>query len=160
MALSTLGVRLGYCVATTAGTAPTTGYTELVGIKSIPAVGGAPETYDATSLNATQFKEYVQGLMDTGGALELRFNNTNEIQTQWGNLVTAYEADKVLTSPKGIWFAVIIPGLTNGFYLEGTPSILGLAQIDVGNVLEVSGYVTPTKILGWSAKATIGTTTP
>lgn len=155
MALSTLGIKIGYCVATTAGTAPTSGYTELVGIKSIPAIGGAPETYESTTLNETEFKTYVMGLMDTGGSIELKFNNTDAFQTAWAALKSASDTDAALSSPKGYWFCIIIPGLTKGFYFEGRPAALALSQIDVGNVLEASGYVTLTKVKGWDTAATL-----
>lgn len=42
--LSTVGAKVAYCVATTAGTRPTTGYVDLVGITEAPEIDLSTET--------------------------------------------------------------------------------------------------------------------
>ena len=65
-------------------------------------------------------------------------------------------ATEANASGKAMWFAVVIPGLTKSFYFAGTPSPLGLSAIEVDSVLEISGYITPSKIVGWETKPTDG----
>ena len=49
--LSTAGVSVQYAVEATAGTRPTTGYTTLTGMKSIPSLNPAPDTIETTDLS-------------------------------------------------------------------------------------------------------------
>ena len=148
--LSTAGVSLQYAVEATAGERPTTGYAPITGIKSIPSLNPAPDTIETTDLSQTEFKTYIDGLKDLGGALEFTANLTQELQTLWDTIVSAYVDGK--ETGKSMWFAVVIPGLTNAFYFRGNPSTQGLPAIEVNNVLETSLYITPTLVDGWKAK--------
>lgn len=150
--LSTAGVSLQYAVETSAGTRPTTGYAPITGIKSIPSLNPAPDTIETTDLSQTEFKTYIDGLKDLGGALEFTANLTQELQTLWDTIVAAYVEGK--GTGKSMWFAVVIPGLTNAFYFRGNPSTQGLPAIEVNSVLETSLYITPTLVDGWEAKPT------
>ena len=98
--LSTAGIHLYYAVETTKGTRPTaqSAYTDLVGVKSIPSMNPAPETLETTDLNQTEYKTYIDGLKDLGGALEFTFNLTQELVTMWATLMEAYEAAKAAES--------------------------------------------------------------
>ena len=140
--LSTAGIRLKYAVEETAGTRPTTGYTEIQGIKSTPSLNPAPETLETTTLNETEYKTYVDGLKDLGGALEFAFNLTQNLIEEWDELMTAYEEAK--TAGKAVWFLIDIPSITNGWYFRGNPSSLGLPETSVNSVLETVAYITPT----------------
>lgn len=148
--LSTAGVSLQYAVEATAGERPTTGYAPITGIKSIPSLNPAPDTIETTDLSQTEFKTYIDGLKDLGGALEFTANLTQELQTLWDTIVSAYVDGK--ETGKSMWFAVVIPGLTNAFYFRGNPSTQGLPAIEVNSVLETSLYITPTLVDGWEAK--------
>lgn len=142
--LSTAGIHLYYAVESTKGTRPTaqSAYTDLVGVKSIPSMNPAPETLETTDLNQTEYKTYIDGLKDLGGALEFTFNLTQELVTMWSTLMEAYEAAK--TAEKATWFFIDIPGLTNGLYFTGNPSNMGIPEAAVNSVLEITNYITPT----------------
>lgn len=140
--LSTAGIKFGYAVETTAGTRPETGFTALVGIKSIPELNPSPETIDVTTLDATEYKEYIEGLKDLGGALGFTANLTQAFYDQWKTLVAAYDTAK--GANKAMWFTVYIPGITEAVFFKGTPSKLGVPAAEVGNVLETTVYITPT----------------
>jgi len=151
--LSTAGVTVQYAVETVAGTMPTTGYTALTGIKSIPDLNPEPSNLETTTLDELEWRTYIPGLKDPGGALAFGANNTEAFQTEWESLVTAVEdaADTGMAT----WFAIVIPGLTKAFYFAGKPSPLGLSAIEVDSVLEIEGYISPSKIEGWKAKPTV-----
>lgn len=150
--LNTLGVTLNYCVEATAGTMPKTGYTNLAGVKSIPDLDPQPTALDATPLDETEWKRYVPGLKDVGGALAFKFNNSDGFQTAWNAMKDAEEA---LTGGKKMWFSINIPGLAKSFYFAGKPDDLGLSAMEVDSVLEINGYITPSLIAGWDTKATL-----
>lgn len=142
--LSTAGIHLYYAVEQTAGTRPTTksDYTDLVGVKSIPSLNPAPETLETTDLNQTEYKTYIDGLKDLGGALEFNFNLTQDLVDMWEEMMEAYETAKATN--KAIWFLIDIPGLTNGLYFPGNPSSMGIPEAEVSSVLEITNYITPT----------------
>ena len=139
--LSTIGVQLHYCVETTAGERPTTGYTRVYGIKSTPSLNPAPDTLETTTLDELVYKTYVYGLKDLGGALEFTFNLTQDLVTKWDALMTAYAAGKA--DGKKTWFAIVVPGLEDAFYFPGNPSAMGLPETAVNSVLEITNYITP-----------------
>ena len=140
--LSTAGVKLAYAVEETAGTRPTSGYTRIYGAKSTPSLNPSPDTLETTTLDELEYKTYIDGLKDLGGALEFTFNLTEELIEAWDTLMTAYEAGKL--AGRATWFTIIIPGLSESFYFTGNPSNMGLPETSVNAVLEITNYITPT----------------
>ena len=140
--LSTAGVQLWYAAESTAGTRPTSGYKRITGIKSTPSLNPSPETLETTTLDETEYKTYIDGLKDIGGALEFTFNLTEELIEKWDELMDAYEAAK--NAGKNIWFTIVVPGLSQSFYFTGNPSSMGLPETSVSAVLEITNYITPT----------------
>ena len=156
IALSTAGVTVGYATETTAGTRPTTGFTVIPDLKEIPEMNPEPETLETTTLASTEYKTYIEGLKDLGGALSFVANFTSELETAWAALLTAYKTAK--TSNKNIWFEVKHPGLTKSVFFTGQPSAMGLPSMSVNSVLETNLYITPTNAPVWETKTTGGTT--
>ena len=150
--LSTAGIQLLYCVEATKGTRPTSGYTRIYGAKSTPSLNPSPETLETTTLDETEYKTYIDGLKDLGGALEFTFNLTEELIGKWDDLMSAYETGKAQN--KATWFAIVIPGLTDAFYFPGNPSAMGLPETAVNSVLEITNYITPTGAPVKAAKPT------
>lgn len=151
--LTTAGVHLKYAVEATVGAGrPSTGYTDIPGVKSTPSLNPAPEALDATTLNETEYVVYVQGLKDLGGSLEFNFNLTQAFLTAWDTLVSATATAKA--AGKDVWFEIMIPGLTNSVYFKGVPADAGLPAMEVNSVLETTAYITPTGEPTWAAKST------
>ena len=139
--LSTIGVQLHYAVETEAGTRPTSGYTRIYGIKSTPSLNPAPDALETTTLDELEYKTYVDGLKDLGGALEFTFNLTESLIDAWDNLMEAYATAKA--NNLRTWFVIVVPGLTEAFYFPGNPSAMGLPETSVNTVLEITNYITP-----------------
>ena len=152
--LSTAGIHLKYAVEETAGTRPTAAanYIDLTGVKSTPNLNPSPDTLETTTLNETEYKTYIDGLKDLGGALEFTFNLTQELVETWETLMTSYTAAKA--TGKATWFLIDIPGLTNGLYFPGNPSEMGIPETEVNSVLEITNYITPTGAPVRAAKPT------
>lgn len=150
--LSTAGVKLMYAVEETAGTRPTSGYKHIKGAKSTPSLNPSPETLETTTLDETEYKTYIDGLKDLGGALEFTFNLTEELIELWDGLMEEYETAKV--AGKATWFTIVVPGLSESFYFTGNPSAMGLPETSVSAVLEITNYVTPTNAPEKFAKPT------
>lgn len=150
--LSSAGVSLQYAVETKAGERPTTGYTKISGIKSTPDLNPEASSLDVTDLSDTEWKRYIAGLKDPGGSLAFGANNTEQFQADWAALVDEYETAKA--GGLGMWFAIVVPGLTKAFYMSVEPQPLGLSAIEVDAVLEIEAYAAPKKIDGWQVKHT------
>ena len=152
IALSTAGVTIGYAVETEVGKRPTTGYTKIPDIKEVPEMNPEPETLESTTLEATEYKTYIEGLKDLGGALAFLANFTTELETAWATLVTAYKAAKA--EGKSVWFEVKHPGLEKSVFFAGQPSAMGLPAMGVNAILETNLYITPTNAPVWETKTT------
>lgn len=149
---STAGMHLYYAVESTAGTLPSSGLVKIPEIKSIPSFNPSPETIDSTTLEETEFRTYVAGLKDVGGALEFGANLTEDLITAWETCVSAFDD---LTGGKAMWFYVIHDDLTKAVAFQGEPSPLGLNESSVGSMLETTLYVTPNSAPSWATKPTI-----
>ena len=144
--LSTIGMRLGYAVETTAGTKPDA-FTWLKGAKSLPEMNSEPETIESTTFDELQFRTYIDGLQDTGGALAIGFNMTEDLLTTWDKVYSDYSTAK--DDNKSTWWVFWHPGLSKSFFFRGNPSQLGWGGAEVNALLETNVYVTPVGDIGW-----------
>lgn len=139
---STAGMWLGWCAESTAGTRPTSGYTVIPEVKSMPSFNPSPETIQSTTLLETEYHTYVKGLKDLGGALEYGANLTDDLVTAWEALIDAFDA--AVADGKKVWFVVVHPKLAKAVYYTGDPSTIGLNEATVGGMAETTLYITPT----------------
>lgn len=151
--IASAGAKIQWAVEATAGTRPTTGYTNIENVKTIGALDSEPASYDVTDLSDMEFKRYIPGLKDIGGDVPLTFNLTQALITAWAALVTA--ADTAAAAGKSTWFEVVIPKLNESFYFKGVPSPLGLSEIATDSAIEITAHVTPNEIVGWATKSTV-----
>ena len=150
---STAGMYLCYAPEAVAGTRPTTGYVKIPEVKSMPSFNPSPETIESTTLEETEYKTYVKGLKDLGGALEFTANMTDDLATAWSTLISAF--DTAVAAQKKVWFAVVHPKLTNATFFTGDPSGIGLNEASVGGMAETTLYITPTGAPVQAAKPTL-----
>ena len=148
--LSSAGVTVQWAAETEAGVMPTSGYTKINGIKSTPDLNPETDSLEVTDLSDTEWKRYIGGLKDVGGDLAFGANNSEQFQEDWHNLYETYQTNAA--NGLGMWFAIVIPGLTKAFYISVVPQPLGLSAIEVSSVLEIDAYASPKKIAGWLAK--------
>lgn len=144
--LSTIGMRLGYAVETEAGTMPSA-FTWLKGAKSLPEMNSEPETIESTTFDELQFRTYIDGLQDTGGALAIGFNQTEDLLQTWDKVYSDYSTAKA--DNKSTWWVFWHPGLSKSFFFRGNPSQLGWGGAEVNALLETNVYVTPVGDIGW-----------
>ena len=149
--LSTLGVTVHYCVETTAGTRPTTGYTKVANIKATPDFSAAPEGIEVTDLEETNIRRYIPGLHDLGDSLAFTANLTSALITAWSAAVTAANAGWALG--KATWWEIKIPNLKS-FYFSGLPAELGVSAMDVNAPLETECHIFPTGFHGFDTAST------
>ena len=156
--LSTAGIAVAYAFEMTAGTRPTSTYTHIAGISSIPEMNESPEMIDTTTLDELVEHVGVPGLKGLPSATGFTANYTEKLDQQWSDLMKKYEQAEA--AGLRMWATVVIPGVTKAFYFPVKPTYLGVPAADVGNVLSITLYLTkvgevkqaekPTSIVAWS----------
>lgn len=162
IAISSAGIKISYAVEETAGTRPVANYIHIPGIKEIPDMNPAPDTLETTTLDNTEFKTYINGLKDLGGALQFNANFSQELLDMWNGapdslpekkgVVGEYEEAKLAN--KKVWLAVDIPGINKSIFFTFEPSKIGMPGVSVNSVLETPLYITPTSEPVWEANPT------
>ena len=143
---NTIGVKLGYCVETTAGSRPLSGYTNIPDLKTIPGIDLTPSKLEVTNL-IDKYKRYINGVMDAGDDVALTANLTASLKTVWASLVSA--ANTAWGSGKSTWFEISIPGF-DSFFFAGIPTQMGFNEMGVDAVAEASLHIIPNQIAGWA----------
>lgn len=150
--ISTAGVQLRYATSASGTTRPTTGYQVVPNIKSTPDFNPEPGTLEVTDLSDLDWKRYIAGLKDPGGALSFMANLTSAFKTVWNDVVSGYATAKA--SNKTMWFEIMVPSI-GSFFFAGEPSELGINAFEVDAVAEITVYVTPNIIHGWDTTSTL-----
>lgn len=145
--LSTAGIRIGFATESTAGTKPSA-FTNLKNPKSIPDMNPEPNTLDVTSLNDTEWKRYIPGLKDIGGAIGITFGASDAFHTAWKTLCSTAATAKA--QGKATWFVFYIPGYTESFFMTAEPVMYGMPAAEVDSVLDVTVNIVPTGNFGWA----------
>lgn len=155
IAITSIGAKVSFAFETEKGVRPTSGYTKLPEIKEIPEMNPTPDTLETTSLDNLEYKTYVDGLKDLGGALSFTANFTQDLYDLYNGengIVKSWETAKA--AGKAMYLCIEIQGLSEACYLSVTPSKLGLPAASVNTVMEVALYFTPTGEPVWGAKPT------
>ena len=155
IALSSIGIKVSYAFETVAGTRPTTGYTHIEGVKELPELNPAPDTLETSSFDNLEYKTYINGLKDLGGALSFTANFTQSLFDEWngdGGVMEQYNTNK--ESGKSMWLCIDIPGINKACFFTAEPSQIGVPSASTNEVLETSLNITPTGEPIWDAKPT------
>ena len=151
----TAGFTLKYCLETTAGTRPTSGYTEINDIVSLSAIGLQQNTADVTPINETVAHRYIETLPDTGGSYTITANFTSSFISNWDSLRSS--AQTGWAGGKALWFEIVFPadsGMTDSFYFSGMPGEVGVPEISVGNAFQGEVTVVIREVVGYDTAST------
>ena len=147
---NTIGVKLGYKVEATAGSRPTSSYTNIPDIKTIPGIELTPSQLEVTNL-VDKYRRYITGVLDAGDSFDIVGNLTASLKTAWATLVSA--ANTAWASGKSTWFEISIPGF-DSFFFSGVPTEMGFNEMGVDAVAEASLHIIPNQIAGWDSAST------
>lgn len=150
--ISTAGIIVAYAFETTANTRPTTGWTHIPGIKSIPSLNEQPNMIDTTTLDELTTRVGVPGLKGLPTGTNFTASWTDALIKQWADVMSKYETAK--SSGKQMWITVVVPGITDAFYFSAIPSALDLPAAGVEAAAEIDIYITPTSERTMAAKPT------
>lgn len=145
--MTAAGMALKYALPKASdGTRPTSGYTEIVGVKAIPAFGNDVPTLDATPLSATVNRVYVEDLRDSGGSISITVNDAEAFRSSWSSVMAALSTAQSQTYPADyLWFEYCYPTGKNmpSYYVPAKPVQLGFGGAEVGTVMENNGVILP-----------------
>ena len=163
--ITTVGATVKYCIETTAGTRPTTGYTEIPDVNEAPDFPMDVEVLDAS--NTTDTITYASedenvvtvdengnltAVGNPGGDKEFTLNHTENVITVWNTLVSS--ASTAYAEGKQTWFEYVYPESTKSFFFTAIPLALGNGGIAQNEVDTIPAHVICTGIGGWEAKST------
>lgn len=95
------------------------------------------ETIETTTLDNLEYKTYITGLKDTGGAMAVTAMDTPEFRTAWAAFVTASE------SANGAAVSIKIPApLNKRIWFPASAVPLGFGGATVNSALTVTAYFT------------------
>lgn len=150
----TVGAKVAYCWETTAGTRPTTGYTELPDVNEAPEFNPSIDVIDASNIT-DKITRYALGRQDPGGDASFTLNHTDAVITAWEGLVTTAETNYPLG--KRLWFAYVYPDATDAYFWAGRPAALGSNGISQNVLSTIPAHVAVNEVHGWDSAPTITT---
>lgn len=130
--LSTIGVKFGWAVGTDATTRPTS-FTQIRDCVAIAGIALSADTIDVTPLE-NKFREYVEGIKDTGGTWDITFNFNSVSVADWETLRTASQAGTAAN--KATWACIWIPNFAKSFYVKFTPGEIPMPEFSVGSAFQ------------------------
>ncbi len=144
IAITSIGAKVSFAFEETKGVRPTAGYKHIPGIKEIPEMNPSPDSLETTSLDNLQYRTYVDGLKDLGGALGFLTNFSQDLYDLY-NGSDGISAKWKTSKAAGLqmYLCVDIQGLGESCYISVIPSELGLPPASVNSVMDITLYFTP-----------------
>lgn len=149
--ITTVGAKVLYCIESTAGTRPATGYTEIPDINEAPEISLATDALDASNITDL-ITRYAKGRQDPGGEKSFTCNHTEAFITAWETFKSA--ADAAFAQGKQAWIEYKFPGATKSFYWSCIPMQLGSNGIQQNSVDMIPASVICTGVEGWDTAST------
>ena len=146
--LSTLGVKFGYAVETTAGDKPGS-FKWLERCNTINGLNLSTEIIDASALE-DYIARKIAGRQDPGDDWTVTFNYTAEVAAQLKQMISDYNTAKA--SGLRTWFEVWIPNATNAFYVVAQPpQVLSMPEFSQNALLTIDLTLAVQEYIGDSA---------
>jgi hypothetical protein len=126
--LTSLGVLIGWAIESTAGQKPTnTGtstsgeaFSQVLRVNSIGGVSVDPEQIDVSAI-VDKLTRYKPGRGDSGGTFTIGVNVTQDVITQWKDIITTYYSSTSRQAGLRMWWQVTHPDLTDAFFIVAAP---------------------------------------
>lgn len=163
IAISTIGIKVSYAFEENAGEGYSgLSFTKIPQVKEIPEMNPSPDTIEITSFDNLEYKTFIDGLKDLGGALDFTANYTQELYDLWQDTPDGIMAKwaSAKGANKAMWLCIDIPGIDESCYLRVSPSALGLPPATTNTVMEITLHFTPVGEPVWDTDPTYaGTST-
>ena len=161
--IGALGVKILYAPETTAGTRPTSGYkakatSGTLDIADFVTGGsGFSATIDkgeVTPVSTPQYgrRKFIPLLYGNDGSIALTCNINKESRTSWNAICTEHAA---LTDGKSMWWEIILPGESDGYFFRGEPCPMQMPDFNAGEVVQGDVEIIESDNDGWQTKVDV-----
>ena len=118
-------------------------------VVEIPEVGGTPDSLESTDLSNTTYKTFVAGLLDVGGVIALKVNDSKTFRDAVEDMETALGLGKV-------WFRFKLPApVGKSMIFEGDSVELGFGGAGINSLLANTLSLVPKSEPVWLANETV-----
>lgn len=149
--IMTVGAQVLYAFEQTAGTRPTTGYTQLSDVNEAPDFMFETEGILVTNITDTKTR-YGKGRADVGANKQFTLNHTDAVITAWDTIVTNYNTN--IATGKRLWFEYKFPNASKSFFFTAAPCPLGTDGIKQNAQSLIPVSIIPEEVLGWETAST------
>lgn len=158
--ISSAGVKIYYAPESSVDTCPSSGFKEKATsatlniadyVTGISGLGADYDMLDVTPLSETSRHRFVKGLQNNDGSVEFNANINPTSRADWGEIVAEFAA---LTGGKSLWWEVILPGDTDGFFFRGEPLPMRFPDVDAGSAVQGAVQIVENKCTGFATKIT------
>lgn len=158
--ISSAGVQIFYAPESTIDTCPSTGFKQKATgatlniadyVTGISGLGADYDMYDVTPLSELTRHRFIKGLQNNDGSVDFNCNINPTSRADWNAIVSEYAG---LTDGKSLWFEVILPGDTEGFFFRGEPLPMRFPDVEAGQAVQGAVQIVENKCDGFSASIT------
>ena len=156
--ISSAGVQIFYAPESTVDTCPSTGFKQKATgatlniadyVTGISGLGADYDMYDVTPLSETMRHRFIKGLQNNDGSVEFNCNINPTSRADWGKIVTEFGN---LTGGKALWFEVILPSDSDGFFFRGEPLPMRFPDVEAGQAVQGAVQIVENKCTGFATK--------
>ena len=156
--ISSAGVQIFYASESALDTCPSTGFKQKATgatlniadyVTGISGLGADYDMYDVTPLSETMRHRFIKGLQNNDGSVEFNCNINPTSRADWGKIVTEFGN---LTGGKALWFEVVLPGDTDGFFFRGEPLPMRFPDVESGSAVQGAVQIVENKCTGFATK--------
>lgn len=158
--IAALGVKIFYAAETTPGTRPTSGYAEKASgatlnladfLTDVAGFSSDIETAEVTPLSTPQYgrKRYIPTLYGNDGNIKFTCNINKLSRADWNAICEEHAA---LTDGKSMWWEVLLPGESDGYFFRGEPVPMMMPDLSVGDAVKGDVQIIESDNDGWQTK--------
>lgn len=158
--ISSAGVQIYYAPESAVDTCPSSGFKQKASggtlniadyVTGISGLGADYDMLDVTPLSETSRHRFVKGLQNNDGSISFNANINPTSRADWGLIVAEFAA---LTGGKSLWWEVILPGDTDGFFFRGEPLPMRFPDVEAGSAVQGAVQIVENKCTGFATKIT------
>lgn len=156
--ISTADIKIYYAPESAVDTCPSSGFKQKAAgatlniadyVTGISGLGADYDMYDVTPLSETMRHRFVKGLQNNDGSISFNANINPTSRADWGAIVDEFAA---LTGGKSLWWEVVLPGDTDGFFFRGEPLEMRFPDVEAGSAVQGAVQIVENKCDGFKTK--------
>lgn len=160
--IGALGVAIYYASETVAGTCPSTYFKQKATgtalniadyVTGISGLSADLEVGDVTPVSTPQYgrRRFIPLLYGNDGNIKFTCNINPTSRDCWNAICDEYQA---LTGGLGMWFEIVFPGDTKGYFFRGEPCPMQMPDFNAGEVIQGEVQIVESDNIGYQSKKT------